>query len=104
MHLSYLCSSGPSHVAVSTLTNQYFRRLLVSMLLTGFDGTVLLTYRTVCVRSRPADAMADVCIPHPRDRIAALARSHIWYTTFRTRRRRPAFPNHNPNPEERRFP
>jgi hypothetical protein len=88
--------------AVSTLTNQYVRRLLISILLTGFDGTVLLTtgrdvYEAASLMPWLAFVFTVLAVG------LLLTLGHVWLLTFRARRPS-AHLNHNPNPEERRFP
>jgi hypothetical protein len=88
--------------AVSTLTNQYVRRLLVSILLTGFDGGVLLTagrdvYEAASLMPWLAFVFAVLVVG------LLLTLGHVWLLTFRARRPS-AHLNLNLNPEERRFP
>jgi hypothetical protein len=84
MRLSLSVAAARS-VAVSTLTNQYFRRLLVSMLLTGFDGSVLLSvgravYEVASLAPWLTFAFLIMAI------VLLISLTHIWYTTLRTRR------------------
>jgi hypothetical protein len=86
--------------AVSTFTNQYVRRLLVALLLTGFDGSVLLTagrdvYEAASLMPWLVFGVLVVGL------LFTLGR--VWLLTFRVRRSLPEL-SHNPNPEERSFP
>lgn len=84
MRLSHPVAAARA-AAVSTLTNQYVRRLLVSMLMTGFDGSVLLSVgRTVYEAAPLAPWMTLAFIVLVTGLLLSLG--HIWYTTFRTRR------------------
>jgi hypothetical protein len=71
------------------------------MLLTGFDGSVLLSVGRAVYEVAPLApwltfAFLILAI------VLLISLTHIWYTTFRTRRV-VSVPNHNPNPEERRL-
>ena len=82
--------------AVSTLTNQYVRRLLISILLTGFDGTVLLTtgrdvYEAASLMPWLAFVFAVLAVG------LLLTLGHVWLLTFRARRSRRA-PQPQPEP------
>jgi hypothetical protein len=88
--------------AVSALTNQFVRRLFASVLLTGFDGSVLLTVgRNVYEAASLMPWLASVFVVLVSGLLVTL--SHLWLLTFRARRSLRAL-NHNLNPEERRFP
>ena len=84
---------------VSTLTNQYVRRLLLSMLFTGFDGSVLLTAGRYVYEAAPLE-------PWLAFAFAALAvgllitLGRLWLLTLRTAR---ISEHPNLSPEERRF-
>jgi hypothetical protein len=88
--------------ATATFTNQYVRRLLVASLLTGFDGSVLLTaggnvYEAASLMPWLAFVFGVLVV----GLLFTLGR--VWLLTFRVRRPLPEL-NHNPNPEERSFP
>jgi hypothetical protein len=88
--------------AVSTFTNQYVRRLLVAILLTGFDGSVLLTAgRNVYEAATLMLWLAFVFGVLVVGLLFTLGR--VWLLTSRVRRSVTEL-NHNPNPEERSFP
>ena len=71
--------------AVSTFTNQYVRRLLVSILLTGFDGSVLLTAgRNVYEVASLIPWLAFVFVVLVSGLLFTLG--HVWLLTFRARR------------------
>jgi len=71
--------------AVSTLTNQYVRRLLFSILLTGFDGSVLLSVgRTVYEAAPLMPWLAFVFVVLVSGLLFTLGR--VWLLTYRARR------------------
>jgi hypothetical protein len=71
--------------AVPTLTNQYVRRLLLSILLTVFDGSVLLTAgRNVYEAALLMPWLAFVFVVLVFGLLFTLGR--VWLLTFRVRR------------------
>jgi hypothetical protein len=84
MHIPLPIAAVRSAV-VSTLTNQFVRRLAISLVLTGFDGSVLAaTLPAVYAASAylPWLAIGFACLIFGL--LATLAR--VWFLTFRYRR------------------
>jgi hypothetical protein len=68
-------------VAVSTLTNQFVRRLLLSIMITGFDGSVLITAgQAVLTVASEAPWMTAAFSTLSLLMLATLAR--IWFLTL----------------------